>query len=178
MKTLHPNANLRLCLGMSGMGIGIILWGMMWEDGEGLIFPGIIIVLMFLFLGRNVYTRHWIKYGNGKIIIHRVSKDMEYSGSMYGRPTGKWKNREDEFLLEELDSYGYSWVLFGKGKTVEFHPAQRGGSRSISREYSFLLKDGKKVGFEAAYYTTKQLEELFHYIYDETGIEVISFKSL
>ena len=121
----------------------------------------------------NIYRKNWIKYGEGKVIIRRVSKDLDYSTSMYGRPTGKWKSNEDEILLEEIEAYGYSWALLGMSRTVECHNR----FRQYQIEYCFLLKGGRKVGFNIVYYG-KETEALFRYIYEATGIEVTPFRRM
>ena len=132
------------------------------------------IVLIFL-IGLaciKIYLTNWIKYGEGKVIIRRVSKDLDYSTSMYGRPIGKWESKEDEILLEEIESYGYTWALLGMGRTVEYH-----GSGRYQIEYCFLLKDGKKVGFNMMYYGM-EIDALFRYIYEAPGIEVTPFRRM
>ena len=50
---------------------------------------------------------------------------------------------------------------------MEYHLSNRG---KVTNECFFQIKGGKQVGFEMMYYT-KKLQELFDYIYDETGIE-------
>ena len=132
----------------------------------------IVLILWVSFACTKIYLKNWIKYGEGKVIIRRVSKDLDYSTSMYGRPTGKWKSKEDEILLEEIESYGYTWALLGMGRTVEYH-----GFSQHQIEYCFLLKGGRKVGFNMMYYG-KETEALFRYIYEATGIEVTPFRRM
>ena len=88
-------------------------------------------------------------------------------------PTGKWKSKRDEILLEEIEAYGYSWALLGMGRTVECHNE----FRQNQIEYCFLLKDGKKVGFNMMYYGM-EIDALFRYIYEATGIEVTPFRRM
>ena len=109
----------------------------------------------------KIYCTHWIKYGNGRVIIKRVRKEY-----VNGRPAGKWKKEEEEFLLEDLDSCGISMSVLEE--YVEFNPIMKNG---ISKECFFQLKNGKRLGCEMKFYLPEQMEELFRYIYDETGIE-------
>lgn len=49
---------------------------------------GVIDYVVFLFVaikGVKIYRTHWIKYGGGKVIIRRISKDR-----VNGKPTGKY----------------------------------------------------------------------------------------
>lgn len=108
----------------------------------------------------KIYCTHWIKYGDGKVIIKRARKEL-----VNGRPVGKWKREEEEFLLEDLESCGMSLPVLGE--YVEFNPVMRYG---ISKECFFQLKNGKKLGCEVKYYVPEDLEELFRYIYEGTGI--------
>jgi hypothetical protein len=50
-----------------------------------------------------------------------------------------WENREDTFLLEEIDAYGLSWQVLGS--YVEYH---RSSGRFLTTECFFRLKNGKK----------------------------------
>lgn len=108
----------------------------------------------------KIYFTHWIKYGDGKVIIKRARKEL-----VNGRPAGKWKREEEEFLLEDLESCGMSLPVLGE--YVEFNPVMRYG---ISKECFFQLNNGKKLGCEVEYYAAEDLDELFRYIYEETGI--------
>lgn len=108
----------------------------------------------------KIYCTHWIKYGDGKVIIKRARKEL-----VNGRPAGKWKGEEEEFLLEDLESCGMSLPVLGE--YVEFNPIMKYG---ISEECFFQLKNGKRLGCEVKYYAAEDLDELFRYIYEETGI--------
>lgn len=110
MKTLHANGALRLCLTFSSVpGVILILLGInaFWEGNmdEGIfhIIGATLFILLGVFAGFRIYCTHWIRYGNGEVTIRRVSKVR-----VDGRPVGKWENREDTFLLEEIDIYGLS----------------------------------------------------------------------
>lgn len=167
MKTLRANGALRLCMAFSGVpAIILILLGInaLWEgnmdSGIFLISISVLFILFGGIVGLRIYRTHWIRYGDGNVTIRRVSKEM-----VNGRPVGKWENREDTFLLEEIDSYGLSWQVLGR--YVEYH---RSSGKSLTTECFFQLKNGKKVGFEMVYYTRKGEEEFFHYIFNGTGI--------
>ena len=109
----------------------------------------------------KIYCTHWIKYGNGKVIIKRARKDY-----VNGRPAGKWEIGEEEFLLEDLDSCGMSLPVLER--YVEFNPIMKNGN---SEECFFQLKNGKRLGCEMKFYLQEDLDELFRYIYEEAGIE-------
>ncbi len=112
-----------------------------------------------VYKGIKIYRTHWIKYGDGKVIIKRISKDR-----VNGRPTGKWQTREDEFLLEEIDFYGISWQVLGE--FVEYHLSRRG---AVS-ECFFQLKNGKRIGCEILYFDFEEEEIFFRYLFENTGI--------
>ena len=120
----------------------------------------ILLILFGVYIGGKIYISHWIRYGNGRVIISRVSKDR-----VDGKAVGKWKRREDEFLLEEIVAYGLSWQALGH--YVEYHYSSEG---KLSSEVFFQLKNGKRIGYEAIFYTAKQTVEFWKYIQDETGI--------
>ncbi len=146
--------------------ICILLGGYsLWEADYGgyfLIFIGIFNFSLFLFAGLKTYYTHWIKYGDGKVIIRRVSKEL-----INGLPSGKWLDREDEFLLEEIEAYGLSMQVLGT--FVEYHKSNRG---SLTTECFFQLKDGRRIGYETGYYTRKTEREFFSYILKGTGLEL------
>lgn len=133
------------------------------KNGYGLIYIGIL--SFYLFVGihsaTRIYRTHWIKYGNGKVIIRRVSKEI-----VNDKPTGRWQDREDEILLDEIESYGLSWTVLGH--SIEYD--RRGITPSV-QECFFRLKEGRWLGFEMGHYMEQEREELFHYIYEETGIK-------
>lgn len=167
MRTLHAIGALILCLAFSGVsGMILILLGInaFWEgrmdEGIFLIIGAILFILFGVFAGLRIYRTHWIRYGDGKVTIRRVSKER-----VNGRPVGKWENREDTFLLEEIDCYGLSWQVLGQ--YVEYH---RSSGRSLTTECFFQLKNGKRIGYETAYYTRKGEEVFWRYLYEGTGI--------
>lgn len=174
MQTIHTKGALIYSLGLGGViGMIWILSGghFLWKADNGgypLIFMGIFCFLLFAYAGLKIYYTHWIKYGDGKIVIRRVSKEL-VNGSI---PVGKWENREDEFLLEEIEAYGLSMQVFGT--YVEYHKSSR---RSLTTECFFQFKDGRKIGYETGYYTRKQEREFFDYIWKETGIKLIKSKA-
>ena len=169
MKTLHAKNAIILNMIYAGLPFVIFLLFSINEFREGDIHGGafwvlcsILIVPFGVFGGIRIYRTHWIKYGDGKVTIRRVSKDCINGG----RPLGKWKNREDTFLLEEIESYGLSWRVLGH--CLEYH---RSSGASLTTEYFFKLKSGKMIGFEIIYYTRNQDKEFRRYIYENTGIE-------
>lgn len=171
MKILHANGALVLPLGSAGaVGIAMILLGIYAAlEGDTDTLTGFLLMTVLLLFvgavaGMRIYRTHWIKYGDGTIIVRRVSKEL-----VNGRPVGKWQNREDTILLKDLESYGMSMKILGH--EVEYHRSGAKGPRSIAMEWFFQLKDGKVIGFEATYYTRWQAKELFRYIYEETGIK-------
>lgn len=167
MRTLHAIGALILCLAFSGVpGVILILLGInafgegRMDEGICLIVGAILFILFGAFAGLRIYCTHWIRYGDGKVTIRRVSKER-----VNGRPVGKWENREDTFLLEEIDCYGLSWQVLGQ--YVEYH---RSSGRSLTTECFFQLKNGKRIGYETAYYTRKGEEVFWRYLYEGTGI--------
>lgn len=110
--------------------------------------------------GIRIYCTHWMKYGDGKVVIKRLRKEL-----INGRPTGRWKSGEEEFLLKDLESCGVSLPVLGE--YVEYHPIM---SYGVSKECFFQLKNGKMQGNEMRYYLPEEMDELFRYIYEETGI--------
>lgn len=168
MQILRAKGAVILCLALSGvLSVILILLGIneFWEgdvdDGIFFCLASLLFVLPGAFGGIRIYCTHWIQYGNGKVVIKRVSKER-----VNGRPVGKWKNREDTFFVEEIDAYGLSWQILGR--YVEYHRSS-GGSHTT--ECFFQLKNGKKIGFEMVYYTRKEMDKFLKYIFDETGME-------
>ena len=173
MKTLHAKGLIVPELSIVAVVGAIMIFSMGIKEWKFWLPIEIGLILWTSILCINIYRKNWIKYGEGKVIIRRVSKDLDYSTSMYDRPTGTWKSKEDEILLEEIESYGYTWALLGMSRTVECHNR----FRQYQIEYCFLLKDGRKVGFNMLYYG-KETEALFRYIYEATGIEVTPFRRM
>ena len=92
------------------------------------------------------YRQYSIMYGNGKVVIAN------------GLVTGQFKIKKDEILLEELEAY-----------SVEYYNNK---ARADAAMAYFQLKDKERTGYVFGYYSRKQLNEFFQYIYEETGIEV------
>lgn len=113
-----------------------------------------------VYFGRIQYM-HWIKYGDEKVIVRRVSKIC-----VDGRPTGKWKSREDSFGLEEIEAYGLSKQILGH--YVECHRCT--SYRWPAEECFFQLKNGKVIGCEIGFYPRRARNEFFQYLYEKTGI--------
>lgn len=165
MKTLHTKRT--SVLGVVFLGTLEIMYvsaeiytlGHLSVFGSVLSIAGLIFCLELVRIDIWVRSTHWVKYGEGKIIIRRVSKLMEN-----GRPVGKWKDREDEFLLEQIELFGLSRLLLKK--PLEYHRTVR------YTEVFFKLKDGRTVEFVYSLYTSKQVDELFFYIYNETGMKM------
>lgn len=105
---------------------------------------------------------YWIKYGEGKIIVHRCSKIISERG-------GKFESREDEILLSEIKLYGASKKLLGSEMEI---PLDTGRFFTLFYEYFFQLKDGRKIPFDCVKFTRGQLAILSRYIYKETGIKM------
>ncbi|MCM1047959.1 MAG: hypothetical protein NC433_06000 [Clostridiales bacterium] len=111
-----------------------------------------------------MYRQKSITYGNGRVTLRRVSKEC-VNGT--GTPVGKWKNREDTFLLDELETYGVSRQVLGY--ELEYDRARMRDRYNL--EIFFQLKDGKKLAYEMSYHTHKQIKEFLNYIHEETGLE-------
>ena len=75
-----------------------------------------------------------------------------------------FRSREDEFLLEEIDSYGMSWQVLGG--FVEYHLSRRG---AVS-ECFFQLKNQKRIGCETLYFDFEEEEKFFRYLFENAGI--------
>ena len=166
MKTLHAkNALLAYMLFGVAQFLAVLPFSIMmfWEgdidEGVCLLVGSLVLIPLPVVVGIKIYRTHWIKYGDGKVTIRRVSKKR-----VNGRPVGKWENREDTFLLEEIESFGLSWLVLGH--LLEYHDG-----RKIETEYFFKLKSGKMIGFEIGYYTRNQDKEFRRYIYENTGIK-------
>lgn len=104
MKILRANGSLAGVVLMLGAVELLFIW--LWlctaEDVIFLLFPPIIFIPAALW-AIMLHATHWIRYGQGKLVIRRVSK-MWQSG--WPPAVGKWQKREDEFLLEDIEVYG------------------------------------------------------------------------
>lgn len=165
MKTLKAKGTLVTDFAIT-VPIGVLLFIGAVDLSEGNIdvFGVIIVILLNLFAvydGISTYCKNSITYGNGKIIVKHVGKEY-----VDGVAVGGWKIKEDEFLLEELESYGMSWDILGH--SVEEHP---GTMVNAASEAFFRLKDGRTIGYVSIDYARWQANELFRYIQEETGLE-------
>lgn len=169
MKILHARGSLvnYLALFSTPLTIFIFIWICFWGEGviDYVIFLFIAIasaisILIGAFLGLRIYNTHWILYGNGKVIIRRVSKKREGGGMI-----GGWEDNEDEFLVEDIEAYGLSSDILGH--SVEYHLC----SSRYEAECFFQLKGGKRIGYETSCYLAKDMKEFFDYIVEETGLE-------
>lgn len=133
------------------------------KSGIYFIIISMILILVGIIAGLSIYCTHWIKYGNKSVVIRRVSKKR-----VNGRSIGKWENREDKFLLEELVAYGLSVDILPH--SVEYHRSSDGRFES---ECFFQLKDGKMIGYEVGYYLKKDIEDFYCYIAAETGLKFL-----
>ena len=155
------------------LAIALLFFGIKMQEygGIGMIISSMILILYLLMNGRMLYKKHWIMYGNNKIIVSRFTKKIEER-----KKFGKWKTKVDEFSVDDIQKCGSSITL---GKKVEWHWSNGNGlygSSGMSFEYSFILKDGREIGFEGLYFTKKQKEELSNYILEKTGIKAAEYK--
>lgn len=163
LKILHAKA--LLAWGITGgifIEFAFIVMCLISEENRAM--PLIITILWALGLVVGMirtYRGIWIQYGDGKIVVRRYSTE-----EVNGRPVGKRRYREDEFLLEDIKMYGDSMSILGK--FVDYYAAN---TISGSYEYFFKLKNGKYIGFLGTNYMQEQMLELNRYIKDETGIE-------
>ena len=109
----------------------------------------------------RTYRTHWIRYGDGKVVIRRVSKKC-----VDGKAVGKWKNREDEFGIEEIEAYGISYPVLGY--FLEHHQTS---IIPAVQECFFRLKDGRMIGYSMGHYKSKEIQEFFDYISETTGLK-------
>lgn len=175
MKTLNAKGGFAYNFAFTGIpGVVLIVLGIVCllqngSMGELILAVTVTIMLNLLtvFSGINAYRQNSITYGNGKIIIKHVGREY-----VDGVAVGGWKIKEDEFLLEELESYGMSWDILGH--SVEDCPGNR---VSVASEAFFKLKDGRTIGYALICYTRWQANELFRYIQEETGLEFQSSKT-
>lgn len=113
----------------------------------------------------RIHKRHWIKYGDRKIIICRETKEIEN-----GHAVGFFKTKIIEISVDDIYSYGRLWKIPGTPVDV-FRSGYKMGDA-----YAFGLNDGRMICFEGIHYSEKQLDELFDYIYKETGKKAIKKK--
>lgn len=167
MKTLYAKGALLVCFvffGIPSVIVFLLEIHVLWEGDMGTAIPWMLNSIWFLLLGvfsGKVHCTHWIKYGNGKVVIRRVSKEC-----VNGRPVGKWESREDTFLLEEIEAYGLSKQALGD--YVERHRCTSYKCPAV--ECFFRLKNGKIIGCEIGYYPRREIEEFFRYLHEKTGI--------
>ena len=113
----------------------------------------------------RIRKRHWIKYGDRKIIICRETKEIEN-----GHAVGFFKTKIIEISVDDISSYGRAWKIPRK-----YIDTFRSGY-IMGVPYAFVLNDERMIFFEGVHYSDKQLDELFDYIYNETGKKVIKKK--
>ena len=125
-----------------------------------------LIVLFIWYLSLMGYAgfaqgSHWIKYGNGKVVVRRVSREC-----VNDRPVGKWRKREDTFSVEEIEAYGLSRKVLGHD--LERHLCKI--YKAPSLECFFRLKSGKMIGCSIEFYPRREMKAFFTYLYEKTGI--------
>lgn len=166
MIKLHAKRDLISGLGLSIIVADIYIWIGIY-GGERMYIVGLIYgvpaILISILSSVKMYLTHYIEYGNGKIIIKQDYKEV-----VDKKPVGKWKSRESEIMVESIVRYGNSWEVLGR--RIEF--THSCGNVYLQKvEYFLELSSDEIIGFDAAFYTKKQLGGLFQYIYNETGIE-------
>lgn len=119
-----------------------------------------LIVLFIWYLSLMGYAgfaqgSHWIKYGNGKVVVRRVSREC-----VNDRPVGKWKKREDTFSVEEIEAYGLSRKVLGHD--LERHLCKI--YKAPSLECFFRLKSGKMIGCSIEFYPRREMKAFFTYL--------------
>ncbi len=129
------------------------------------LFAVIIIITLLGYI--RLRKRHWIKYGERKIVLCRETKEIKN-----GRAVGSFKTKIIEIPVDDIYSYGRLWEI--PGTPLD---AFRTGGMIMANLYAFGLNDGTRIGFEGVHYSEKQLAELFDYIYKETGKKAITKKS-
>ncbi len=174
MKTIHANGLMVINLAVDLTGIMLIVAGLAyWEElGMASIVTGILLIIVVSLACIIRYRSHWIKIGEGKVIVcHETKKIKKSSITGWAKPVGRWQKKEDEILVEEIEIYGYTLEVVKNANWVEYNRSRGGGGLSTAKEICIILKDGRKIGFEATYYTIWQQEEILNYLRDETGIE-------
>lgn len=138
------------------------------EDKEMII----LLVLVYLYIGIGLgglwinFKYHRIEYGEGKLILYRISKDVKEK-----RPVGKWKIREDQIEVKDLLRYGYARDIIGS--CLEWDKFTFSGYANVWRfenQIVFMTKDHKMASISPKFFTSKQIKEVIRYIYRETGI--------
>lgn len=130
---------------------GICAWLVRHKHTGLLIAVPIIAVVANLYVLRGIiiaYRQNCIMYGNGKVIIRHGRIIMKKG----------WKYKEDEILLSELELYA---VIYYHNKV-----------REDATVVSFQPKGRQRTGYALGYYSHEQIDELFRYIHEETGLEV------
>lgn len=106
----------------------------------------------------------YMELGNGKMIISRRNKDLKEDNC---NPKGRWKTRRDEVRLADIVRIGYSQDICGE--YMEYN-----GSYMVyiySRgEVIFETSQKERAIMCTADYSRKELQQIFQYIYNETGI--------
>ena len=165
-KRIYAKSALLVCLIFMIPIVICLLWGI-YKIVERNIADSIGLIALFIyFLLLNGYAgfcqgSHWIKYGNGKVVVRRVSKEC-----VNDRPVGKWKKREDTFSLEEIETYGLSRKVLGHDLERHFCKSYK----APSLECFFRLKSGKMIGCSIEFYPRREMKAFFTYLYEKTGI--------
>lgn len=127
------------------------------------LFGGILIIYIWGY--SRIHKRHWIKYGERKIVLCRETKEI-----VNGCAVGFFKTKIIEISVDDISSYGRAWKI-----PRTYIDTFRSGY-IMGVPYAFVLNDGRMIFFEGIHYSEKQLDELFDYIYKETGKKVIKKK--
>lgn len=114
-----------------------------------------------------ILYRFRLEYGNQKVIVCHISKNkgMDF-----------YKTYKETFELSQLEKYGFSMDLYGE--SLAEHKIVTAGKYALtedwfkrtSREIVFVLKDGRRIIFDAANFTHGQLHGLVSYIEENTKI--------
>lgn len=153
MKTIKAKGAIISCLSNAIIPEVILIFSIVVGKKRGMtglvIYAIVVTILLNLFvllLTIAAYRQYSIIYGNGNVVIE------------HGLVTGQFRIKKDEFLLEEIESYS---VIYYHNK-----------ARADATVAYFQLKDRERTGYAFGFYTRKQINDFFQYIYEETGIEV------
>lgn len=157
MKTLHAKGTVIstlycfILLNVMFIIMGIEAW--MVRDRRAVLLIAVpvlaVVTNLYAMLGVMVaYRQNCIMYGGGKVVIRHGRIIMKKG----------WKYKEDEILLSELELYA---VIYYHNKV-----------REDATVVSFQPKGGQRTGYALGYYSHEQIDELFRYIQEETGLEV------
>lgn len=78
-------------------------------------------------------------------------------------------------IVMGLSIYCTHWIRYGSGSIVIRCVSKKiVNGRPIGKletECFFRLKNGEMIGYEVGYYGSKDIDDLYHYIFEETGLE-------